>query len=234
MWLVLLGLVAGAVTTVAGMGGGMLLLLGLSLLLDPMTALAVSAPALLVGNTHRAVLFRHTIRREVAVPFVIGSLPGALAGGLLAGAAPAWLLEIAMVGMTGVALARSAGRLSFRAPPIVLVPAGLSVGLLAATSGGGVLASPVLRAAGLSGESFVATSSTIAVFMHASRWLGYGLAGHATEANLESSAVVALAIVIGNAVGRALRRRLTSGRLAFAENLTLCTCVGLALLTLAK
>jgi len=234
MWLVLMGLFAGAVTTVAGMGGGMLLLLGLSLLLDPMTALIISAPALLVGNVHRAVMFRRAIRRDVAMPFVVGSLPGAFAGGLLASAAPSWVLEIAMVGMTGVALARSAGRLSFRAPPIVLVPAGAGVGLLAATSGGGVLASPVLRAAGLSGESFVATGATIAVFMHASRWLGYGLAGHATVENLESSVVLALAIVVGNAAGRALRRKLTSGRLAVAENVTLCTCVGLALLTLAR
>lgn len=234
MWLLALGLIAGAITTLAGMGGGMLLLLGLSLLLDPITALAISAPALLVGNLHRAALFRRSIRREVAIPFVLGSVPGALVGGLLAGAAPSWMLEVTMVAMTGVALARSAGRLTFRTPPALLTPAGAGVGVLAAASGGGMLAVPVLRAAGLSGDSFVATSATVAVFMHLSRWVGYGVAGHATVENLTSSIVVALAIVVGNALGRTLRQRVAVRRLLVLENLTLCACVGLALLTLAR
>ena len=50
---VLLGVLAGALTTVAGLGGGMLLIYALAALGDPHVALAATAPALLVGNLHR-------------------------------------------------------------------------------------------------------------------------------------------------------------------------------------
>ena len=41
------GLAAGIITTVGGMGGGLVLLLLLSMLVGPMAALAMTAPALL-------------------------------------------------------------------------------------------------------------------------------------------------------------------------------------------
>src|SRR5690349_10895588 len=76
-----LGLLAGALTTVAGLGGGMLLLLALATLGEPHEALAVTAPALLVGNLHRLWMGRRELDRETALPLVAGALPGALVGG---------------------------------------------------------------------------------------------------------------------------------------------------------
>ena len=50
----LLGILAGILTTLAGLGGGMLLVLALSLTSSPVTELAATAPALSLGNLHRA------------------------------------------------------------------------------------------------------------------------------------------------------------------------------------
>ena len=51
-----LGTIAGILTTLAGQGGGLFLLLAIAALVGPHEALAITAPALLLGNLHRAVL----------------------------------------------------------------------------------------------------------------------------------------------------------------------------------
>ena len=75
-----LGVLAGILTTVAGLGGGMVLMLALSLLTSPTVALAATAPALLAGNLHRSVMFRGQVDRRVATSFAAGAFPGALPG----------------------------------------------------------------------------------------------------------------------------------------------------------
>ena len=95
--LLFLGLCAGALTTLAGQGGGLFLLLILAVLVGPKAALAITAPALLLGNLHRAVLFRKAIDRGVAARMMLGAVPGAFAGGLLAGALPEWTLQVMLV-----------------------------------------------------------------------------------------------------------------------------------------
>ena len=75
--LVMLGLMAGLVTTLAGMGGGMLLTLALAAWWgDPLRAIVVATPALLVGNAHRLLLFRQHVQWRLALPFVGAAHPG--------------------------------------------------------------------------------------------------------------------------------------------------------------
>jgi len=111
-----LGLLAGVLTTLAGQGGGLFLIVACSILVGPHEALAITAPALLLGNLHRAVLFRRFIHRGIAVRVVVGAIPGAFCGGLVAGAIPPWAIEALLVGLTVVAIARA---LSFQ-PSYVL------------------------------------------------------------------------------------------------------------------
>ncbi|MCA9541311.1 MAG: TSUP family transporter, partial [Myxococcales bacterium] len=122
------GVFAGLLTTLTGLGGGMVLLLTLSVLWDPITALAVTAPALLVGNLHRLWMFRAHARLRVAGALIIGALPGSLLGGLLATRLPPWALFTVMAAMTGLVLLRAAGRFSWRPSEGALVPAGFGVG----------------------------------------------------------------------------------------------------------
>ncbi len=232
--LLVLGVLAGGLTTVAGMGGGVMLVLALSLMSSPVEALALTSPALLVGNLHRLALGRRSIDRAVAVPFVLGALPGSLIGGLLAVAVPPALLQALLVLTTALALARALGWWSFRPRASALVPAGAAIGAAAATTGSaGVLVAPLMHASGLTGARYVATTAAAAVSMHIGRILGYGAGGHVTAATLSASVGLALAILAGNTLGERLRRHLSARTATHLELGVLLVCVALALAGLA-
>ena len=213
-----LGVVAGVLTTLAGLGGGMLLLLAISLATSPQTALTVTAPALLLANLHRAWLYRDRIDRAVALPFAVGALPGSVLGALLLAALPAALVQSLMVLMTVLALARSTGRFAWKPRATQVLPAGFGIGLLAATSGGaGLLAAPLLMAAGLTGEAYVATTACGAVAMHVGRVIGYGGAGLLDARTLALSAALTASLLAGNVLGARMRRWIPAGASARVE-----------------
>jgi len=205
--LVPLGLLAGVLTTVAGMGGGMMLVVVLSLLWDPRVALASTAPALLVGNAHRAYLYRAQLARKIARPFVLGALPGSFVGGLAVVALPVMLLDVTLVLMTLLAFARAAGLFRWEPSARQLAPAGVVIGATAATGGGaGMLVGPLFLSAGLRGEAYIATIAVAAVAMHLGRIAAYGLGGLIDQTTLLHAAVLTVAILFGNALGAKLRR----------------------------
>jgi uncharacterized membrane protein YfcA len=205
-----LGLAAGAITTIAGQGGGLLLLLVCALLVGPHEALALTAPALLLGNLHRALLLRAHLDRGVAARMIAGALPGGLAGGLLAGSIPPWFLRGLLVALTLLAIAKAAGKLRLHVPTPALLPAGALVGLLTGAGGGaGILFAPILLASGLTGNVFVATSATIAFATHAGRVVGYASLGLFDRSLFGPTVAVTLAIFAGNWL--ASRRKIQAG-----------------------
>lgn len=208
-----LGLLAGSITTVAGMGGGVMLLAALSLLFDPHTALAWTAPALLLGNAHRAWLYRTSVHWPTVGAVSLGTVPAALAGGFLAVALPPTAVALAIVTIGLLGLARALGWLSWRPTVAQTVPLGAVGGLLTAAGGGGagVIVGPVLLARGLIGLPYVATMAWTAVFLHASRLLAYGLGGLAGGDELLAGLLLAGTITAGNLLGDRLRRRLGEG-----------------------
>jgi uncharacterized membrane protein YfcA len=226
----LIGLVAGVLTTIAGQGGGLLLLLACSAMIGPHAALAVTAPALLLGNLHRSVLLQSHVDRPVALRVICGAVPGALGGGLLVGVTPAWALRVLLIGISAIAVAKALGLVRFRVPRGALVPAGVAIGAMTGTSGGaGVLFAPVLLSAGLTGRGFVATSSSIALFTHVGRVVGYAGLGLFSRGLVIPTAEVAVAIFVGNALGDRLRTHLTpKSPLTFLEYATLVVCVALS------
>lgn len=229
----LLGLCAGMLTTLAGQGGGLFLLLLCSLLLGPRAALAITAPALLIGNLHRAILFRRLIDRPVAVRMIVGAVPGAFVGGLLAGRLPEWVLHVLLVGITALSVARALRWLAFEVPRAALGPAGFVVGAMTGTSGGaGVLFAPVLLAAGVRGTAFVATIATVAFATHLGRVVAYAGSGFFTRELVAPIFVVALAITLGNAVGERVRARLSELTTTRLEYGVLVLCVGVSVLGL--
>ncbi len=214
-----LGLFAGALTTLAGLGGGMIYLLALSLIWEPARALAVTAPALFFGNLHRLVLLRRHVDRPKAKAFALGAVPGAVLGGLISAWVPALLIRGLMVAMTLLAVGRALMRWRLRVPSGLMVPAGASIGALTGASGGaGLLVAPLLLSAGLVGEVYVATGAVCGVAMHSGRILGYGAAGLFDQAVLVDAGVATLAILLGNLLGqrlRALTARLPEGALEY-------------------
>lgn len=226
------GLLAGALSTVTGMGGGIALVAVLSLALGPHVALATTAPALLVGNLHRTTRHRRFIDRPIAKQFAIGALPGALLGGALSVALPELVLAIVLVGVNVLALARAYGRFELRPRPEWVVPVAFGAGTVAATSGAGVLVAPLLVAGGLSGEALVATASFVAIVLHVGRLAGYGISGLLGGAAFGSSLVLAVFLVCGNHLGERVRTHLGQEGCERATRVTLVCTLALALVGL--
>lgn len=232
--LLLLGVLAGVLTTVTGMGGGVLLLLALSLLGSPAEALAVTSPALLVGNAHRLLLFWRDVDRPVGGALALGALPGSVLGGLLTVALPELALQAILVLATALALTRALGLWTYHPPAAALVPAGFAVGAVAATTGSaGLLVGPLVLASGLAGARYIATIAAVGVAMHLGRIAAYGVGGLVTATTLTSSAALALAVLVGNAAGERLRRGLPARLAVRLELAVLLTCMALALAGLA-
>jgi uncharacterized protein len=236
LWLALpLGLVAGALTTVAGVGGGVLLTLALSVVVDPRTALAVVAPALLLGNLHRLWLLRASVDRRTALAVGAPALVGAVVGGLLTAALPPVAIRSLMLGIAALAVLRELGWLGGAVRRAWLVPAGVLVGFVTATSGGGgLLLAPLLLATGLQGVAFVGTGAAVAASIHVGRIGSYGAAGLLAPELVPTLVGLSLAILAGNLVGTVVRRHIrerTADRITWT---TLAAGIVLALLGVAQ
>lgn len=231
-WLPLvgLGLGAGALTTVAGQGGGLLLVLALAHVTDARSALLLSAPALLVGNLHRLWLYRTQLDRRTALTFLTGAAPASVLGGALAMDVPPIAVKLLLAAVTILAIARAFGVVRIRPNPRLLVASGAVIGFLCAgAAGAGFLVAPLLLAVGLTGEAYVATAAACAAGMHATRLAGYLTQVQPTTALLLGAAALALAITFGNLIGDRLRKGLPARAGRALEFGTLVTCAALAL-----
>lgn len=206
IWIAALGLTAGALTTVSGMGGGLLLVLVLSVVIGPKPALLVSSAALLAGNTHRAWLYRGSVDRDVVRRLLAGLVPGTLLGAWLAAGLPDDAIRIIMLLAALATLGRAITGARWTLPAGSLTPAAAIVGFLAATAGGAaVLLGPVMLSSGLTGRRYLAVTAVGAAAMHVVRLTGYGLAGMWSASYLPLIAGLAVAILVGNLLGRRLR-----------------------------
>ena len=209
--LLAIGVLGGALTTVTGVGGGMVALALLGLLMPPATALALSAAALTVGNAHRAALYARAIDRRLALRFGAGLAGGALAGALVVTALPPLVVRLAVVAIAALAVARALGWYTWTPSPRLLTGTGAMVGAVGASAGGaGVLVSPVLQAAGVRGDGYVATVAACALILNGARAAGYALGGLYDGAMVPALIALATALVVGNLVGHRLRRHLAA------------------------
>lgn len=231
--LLALGLAAGVLTSLAGQGGGLFLLIACSAIFGPRAALTMTAPALLLGNLHRAWLFRRSVDWPIAWRMSIGGLPGALIGGLVAGVMPEGMFDVVLVGMTALAIAKAIGWVRFSVPRRALAPAGFGIGAMTGTAGGaGVLLAPVLLSSGLTGATYVGTSSVVAVVTHLGRVAAYGSVGLFSNGGARialSALALALAIFGGNTLAERIRPHLAARVATRIEYVTLVVCVALSL-----
>lgn len=235
MGLIPLGVLAGILTTIAGLGGGILLQVALSLALGPRDALAITAPALLVGNLHRALLYRASIDRGVARSFVLGALPGSVVGGLAAVVLPAWVMQGLLVTMAALAVSRHFGWWRWRPPAAVMTPVAAGIGAVSATSGGaGLLVSPLMLSAGLTGERYVSTVAVGAVAMHVGRFAAYSAGGMVSGRTLGLAAALTAAILVGNTLGARLRAHIPPAAAPRIELGVLGVATALALAGVAR
>ncbi len=209
-WIVVpLGIFAGGLTTIAGIGGGMVLTLVLAAVWDPHLALAVTTPALLLGGGHRLWLFRRRVDRSAALSLALPAVVGAAIGGLVTAGLSDQALRWLLLAVTVLALIRERGWVWLPTGRPWLWGGGILVGFVTATTGaGGLVLAPLMLAAGLRGTTFVATGAAIAITMHVVRVITYGSTGMLGLADLPLAIVLGLAILFGNLLGQRLRPRL--------------------------
>jgi uncharacterized membrane protein YfcA len=228
--LVLVGIGAGVLTTVVGLGGGALLVAGLAAVWhDPVRALAVTTPALLAGNLHRAWWYRGEVPVAAVRAFAGAAFAGAFLGGALALAVPSWLVTTALAVGGGLVLLRATGHLALTVRPAWLPAAGAGVGVLS-TAGGGLLAGPLLVAAGWSGGAYVGAVAVTAASMHLGRLLALSAGGATSMDTWRDAVALGLAIPVGNVLGAHLRGRVPTGWQQHLEVAGALAVVGAALL----
>ncbi|MFN3430551.1 MAG: sulfite exporter TauE/SafE family protein [Candidatus Sericytochromatia bacterium] len=224
------GLAAGGLTTIAGLGGGILLIAGLSLVWSPAVVLGVTAPALFVGNASRAAMLAKAIDWAMVSRFAVTGVPTALAASLVAIHAPtAWIqLAIAALLLGFVAREVLAPRRPATAPagsPWLAAGAGAIAGTVSGLTGGaGFVATPIFDRLGLEPRALVATTSACMGLVHLAKGVGFGMGQVLTPALWPAALVLAGGIVAGNAVGarwlaglsREAFRRLLLGALTLA------------------
>lgn len=227
--LIALGVIAGFITTLTGLGGGVFLLVVLAWALGPHQALAVSALALIVGNLHRLFLYRRLLELPIAGRVALGVVPGAIVGGLWAAHLPEKWIHGFMLAMVGLALLRKLVPGQPTVPRAALPPAGFAIGAASGAAGGaGVLVSPLLLASGLRGDAYLACSSFIAIAMHLARVTAYGAGGLVSRDTVAASAVLALGIPFGNFLADKVRSFIGDRAVDGLSYASLVICAGLA------
>lgn len=230
MWILLIGLAAGMVTTVAGLGGGTLTVLTLALLIDPLSALVISAPALVIGNGHRLWMYRRSVNWGIAGRLIVGAVPGSLLGGLVATQLPGALIQWLMGGMALLALVRALGLIQGTVARPWLPVAGALLGSVHAASGAaGPLVGALLQSLRLRQVEYIATIAAFAVSLHGARLLGYGVGGAVSSEQLAQSLVLAASVAGGNLLGDRLRRWMGDARQGLAQRAALFATLTLAL-----
>ena len=228
--LVAVAVFAGALTTISGFGGGILLLLAVTAFVGAKAALAATAMALLVANLHRIHLYRGDIGPRVTVPLLLGIVPGSLGGALIASWIPDLVVHAVMLAVVALSLVRVWFGWEWRPRRRAIVASGFIVGVLAGSAGGaGFLVGPIVLAAGLIGRPYLGTVAVAAVAMHVGRIVGYGVGGLLTTEIVRLAAVMAPALLIGNLLGNHLRDRIPDTWQRRIEVAAPVVCVALAI-----
>ena len=208
LFLVVLSGLTSALTAMAGIGGGVIMLAAMASLLPAPAIIPVHAVVQVGSNAGRAAVMRHWIDKGRLLPFVLGSLVGIAIGGSIAVSLPGealrivlglfilqttWLPLAAMAAIKGRGLALGGAVASF-------------LTMLVGATGPYVLA--LLRPLSLGREGLVATHAAAMTAQHGLKMAAFGLLGFAFGPWLPLIALMIAAGFIGTLAGRRLLGRL--------------------------
>jgi uncharacterized membrane protein YfcA len=198
-----------ALTAMAGIGGGVVMLAAMASLLPPAAIIPVHAVVQVGSNIGRALVLRHWIDRTRLLPFLLGSLVGVTLGGSVAVSLPGdalrlvlglfilqtvWLPIAAMAAIEGRGLALGGAVASF-------------LTMLVGATGPYVLA--LLKPLGLERQGLVATHAAAMTAQHGLKIIAFGLLGFAFAPWLPLIAAMVAAGFVGTLVGRHFLGRLS-------------------------
>lgn len=222
-------LLTSILSAVAGLGGGVILLLVIAQFVAPTTAIPIQGAIQIVSNGSRAAL----LRRDIAWPVVRWSsfllLPGSLLGVVIATSLPEDAIRIVLAVFVLV-LAWRPHWLKLTPPvampvddapgsgvharrPMLLVVGG-ATGLLNTTVGAsGPVTSPFFKAVTATHVAFVATAAASQVLAHVTKLIAFTADGWEATDHVGMIGVGIIGVVLGSWIGTKLLGRTSTMRL---------------------
>ena len=205
-------LLTSVLSAVAGLGGGIILLVVIAQFVAPTVAIPIQGAIQFVSNGSRAVL----VRQDISWPAVGWSsvlvLPGSLLGVWLASSIPEAATRLVLGLFVLVVVLRpsllrwtGARRLSDRS----MLGVGALSGFLNSTVGAsGPVTSPFFRAVTPTHVAFVATAAASQVVAHTAKLISFTLDGFSLGDHLGVIAVGCAGVVVGSRIGTLLLGRI--------------------------
>lgn len=220
MELITIGLAAFAtsiLSALAGLGGGIVLLVVLTQFFTPTVAIPIHGSIQLVSNGSRAAMLVDKIKWSAVGWSAILLLPASLVGVAVATAMPEAATRL-LIGLFVLVVAWKPSLLKWRGadqlPDKALIGVGGVSGFLNTTVGAsGPVTSPFFKAATATHVAFVATAGAAQVLAHASKIVAFSLDDFAIGDHLGVIGTGAIAVTLGSFVGTRLLGRVSDAHL---------------------
>jgi uncharacterized membrane protein YfcA len=220
--LVVIGIAAvltSILSAVAGLGGGVILLLVIAQFVAPTTAIPIQGAIQLVSNGSRAALLRINIEWRVVGWSSLLLLPASLLGVTLATAVPDDAIRLALAAFVLILAWRP--QLLKGSPSTaegdrrgMLLGLGAASGLLNTTVGASApVTSPFFRAVTATHVAFVATAAATQVAAHITKLIAFSANGWNITEHLDMIGVGVVGVVVGSWIGTRLLDRIPTDRL---------------------
>ena len=203
--LVVAAFLSSSLTTVLGLGGGMLLISIMSVFLPPAAIVPVHGVVQFASNASRGAFSAKDIRRDILWPFLIGCLIGTLAGSRVVLKVPTEFLPMPLGTfiLTMTWLPQINKKLWF--PDRFLSLGFVQAFLTLFVGASGPLNMPFLIRAGLSRDQLLVTGAAFMTIVHLVKIITFGLLGFAFGPYLFLMLLMILAVISGSYAGTRFR-----------------------------
>ena len=205
-------------TAAFGIGGGVILLATLAVLLPPVALIPVHGVVQLGSNAGRAAIMLAHVQRPALLPFTIGSIIGATAGGSLFVQIPPWLTQLA-IGL--FVLWTVFGKLPAFGRRHVFAAGAFSSFLTMFFGATGNFIAAMVKTMKLPPLEHVATHSALMSIQHAVKVVAFGILGFAFGDYLWLIVMMLVSGFAGTFVGRQVLDKLGDRYFAKALNVLL-------------
>lgn len=204
-------------SAIAGLGGGVVLLMVIAQFVAPTVAIPIQGAIQLASNSSRAWFLRSDVAWGPVGWSSILLLPASLLGVAIATSLPEDAIRVVLAVFVLVLAWRPQrlrwrGGQELRAPALVVV--GGASGLINTTVGAsGPVTSPFFKAATATHVAFVATAAVTQVLAHVSKLIAFTADGWSARDHLSVIAIGVVGVVIGSRIGTRLMGRFSEERL---------------------
>jgi len=226
-------------SAVAGLGGGVILLLVIAQFVAPTVAIPIQGSIQLVSNGSRAALLRQQISWPVVGWVSILLFPASLLGVAVATSLPDVVVRLVLAGFV-VVLAWRPDMLKASAPRSrtatdakpMLAGVGAASGFLNTTVGAsGPVTSPFLKAVTASHKAFVASAAMTQVLAHISKLIAFSAQGWSITDHLDMIGVGVIGVIAGSWVGTRFLDRVSETGLDLVFKVVLTSLAGRVIFT---